>query len=62
MPKKTLDIILSKEIKGFNKSQFYSTLKNLNKYEYEKVINNVKSIFNVSKPALENRLKSLEYI
>ena len=62
MPKKTLDIILNKEIKGFKKLQFYSTLKNLNKYEYEKVINNVKSIFNVSKPALENRLKSLEYI
>ncbi len=62
MPKKTLDIRLNKEIKDFKKLQFYSTLKNLNNYEYDKVIDNIKSVFNVSKPALENRLKALEYI
>lgn len=62
MPKKTLDTKLREEVKEFKKLQLYSTLKNLNKYDYEKVINNVKSIFNVSKQALENRLKTLEYI
>ena len=62
MPKKTLDIKLKEEIKDFKKLQFYSTMKNLNEYDYNKVINDIKNVFNVSKPALENRLKSLEYI
>ena len=37
-------------------------MKNLSDYDYEKVINNLKLTFNVSKAAIENRLKSLEYI
>ena len=62
MPKKTLDLKLNEEIKDFKKLQFYSSMKSLSNYDYEKVINNLKLTFNVSKTAIENRLKSLEYI
>lgn len=62
MPKKMIDMKLREIVPGFKKLQFYSTLKNLNKNDYDKVINVLKETFNVSKTALENRLNSLEYI
>ena len=62
IPKKTLDLKLKEENKGFRKLQFYSTLKNVSENEYEEIIKNLSDTFNVSKLAMTNRLKTLEYI
>lgn len=62
VPKKALDMKLKEIYPQFRKTQFYSTLNNLNDLQLANIIVELKNTFGVSKEMMKNRLHSLGYI